>query len=104
MDEFDKLFSREERRELRAVEQDFLYDVNHGIHIHASINFAMVKDLLSAWMNSSFPDKLERGELNDDEDFLIGFLEDYLHRLYLTMNQDNPDVVSFDDSTDDDFL
>lgn len=96
MDEFDKIFSAEERRELKGFEQDFMYDVNHGIRYVGHVNYILVKDLLSAWMNSQLSDRLEKGEFTEDEEFVLSFLEEMLHTFYMKLNEDNPDVVEFD--------
>ena len=92
MDDFEKLFSAEERKELKAAAQDFLYDVEHGIRYEAYINYALLKDLLSSWMNADLSDRLERGEFTEDEDFVLGFVEELLHSLYMKMNENNPDI------------
>ena len=96
MDEFDKIFSAEERRQLKGFEQDFMYDVNHGIYYKGHINFILLKDLLSSWMNADMSNRLEKGEFTEDEEFFLSFLEDMLHHLYMKMNEDNPDVIEFD--------
>lgn len=97
MDEFDKLFSAEERRELKAVEQDLFYDVENGIRYSAYLNYVMVKDLLDSWLHADLSERLEKGEFNEDEEFILGFVEELLHALYIKMNEDNPDVGIFDE-------
>jgi hypothetical protein len=96
MDEFDKIFSSEERKELRAAEMDFLYDVEHGIRYEAYINYALLKDLLDSWLGARFSERLLNEEFTDDEDFVLGFVEELLHSLYIKMNEDNPDIDLFD--------